>query len=107
MPITNPGAGKPEEQSRKSPCPGGADIQWRKEARHNTRTFPRVPVVRTVCFYCRDTGWSLLENKILQVAQKGPKKERDSTIYDVISTSDPCSDKQYIIPTQNKSGGVG
>ena len=38
---------------------------------------------------------------------EGPKKERDSTIYDITSTSDPCSDKQSIVPTQNKSGGVG
>ena len=38
---------------------------------------------------------------------EGPKKETDSTIYDITSTSDPCSDKQSIVPTQNKSGGVG
>ena len=38
---------------------------------------------------------------------EGPKIERDSTIYDIISTGDPCSDKQNRIPTQAKSGGVG
>lgn len=39
------------------------------------KDFPRVLVVRTVCFYGRGTGWSLLGKKILQVTRKGQKKK--------------------------------